>query len=333
MSESKATCARALRILLSAKARDRLGDEIAAAMDGRPFELVTASPVHGGEPADVDVAFITRDVTGRSTKHKVLETLESFYTSLRRSPGLRWVHVHSTGADRPIFAELKARNVRVTTSSGANAEVVAQTVLGCVLAMARRFPMLFRAQQRHEWSPLMGEALPVDLSGQSALVVGWGPIGKRIAEFLRMLGLTVIVARASSEPAAAQTETITYEALGDVAGRIDWLILACPLTDRTRGLVDKRIFGALKHGARLVNVARGEILVETDLIEALRGDRLGGASLDVFDFEPLDAASPLWDMENVFVMPHSAGHSDGNEGRVDRIFLAFLRELIGSMER
>lgn len=327
------TFARPLRILLSAKARDRLGQEIAAVMDGRRFELVTASPARGGEPVDVDVAFITRDVTGRSTKHRVLETLESFYTSLRGSPALRWVHVHSTGADRPIFAELKARDVRVTTSSGANAEVVAQTALGCVLAMARRFPMLFRAQQRHEWSPLMGEALPVDLPGQSALVVGWGPIGKRIAQFLRMLEVTVIVARTRAEPAAAGLQTIAYESLGDVAGRIDWLILACPLTDRTRGLVDARIYGALKRGARLVNVARGEIVNEGDLVEALRDGRLAGASLDVFEFEPLDAASPLWDMENVFVMPHSAGHSDGNEGRVDRIFLAYLRELIGSMER
>ena len=111
MSRKDTNSTRPPRILLSAKARDRLGGEIAGVMDGRPFELVTASPTHGGEPEDVDVAFITRDVTGRSTKHVVLETLESFYNSLRRSPALRWVHVHSTGADRPIFAELRAADV------------------------------------------------------------------------------------------------------------------------------------------------------------------------------------------------------------------------------
>lgn len=327
------TAARPLRILLSAKARDRLAAEISAAMQGRPFELVTASPTRGGEPQDLDIGFITRDVTGKSTKHAVLETLEAFYTSLRCSPALRWVHVHSAGADRPIFAELQARRVRVTTSSGANAEVVVQTALGGILALARGFPMLLRAQQRHEWVPLLHNALPADLSGQTAAVAGWGPIGQRLGAFLRMLGMNVVVARTRAEPAVPQMETIAYESMADVAGRTDWLVLACPLTDRTRGMIGRRIFDAIKPGARLVNVARGEIVVEPDLIEALRDGRLAGACLDVFESEPLDAASPLWDMENVFVMPHSAGHSDGNEARVDRIFLGYLREQAGNMAR
>lgn len=319
--------ARPLRILLSAKARDRLAADIGAAMGSRPFELVAASPTFGNEPLDVDVAFITRDVTGRSTKHEVQETLNAFYVSLRGSPALQWVHGHSAGADRPIFAELQARNVRVTMSGGANAEVVAQTALGGILAMARQFPRLMRAQQRHEWAPSLGAMQPRDLAGQTAMVVGWGPIGQRIAEFLRVLGLTVIVARTSAQAAAPGVETIAYESINAEAGRLDWLVLACPLTDRTRRLVDTRTFTALKHGARLVNVSRGEVVAESDLIEALTDGRLDGACLDVFEHEPLDAASPLWDMENVMVMPHTAGHSDGNEARVDRIFLAYLRKL------
>lgn len=327
------TAARPLRILLSAKARDRLGADIRAAMNGRPCELVAASPTRGGEPQDVDVGFITRDVTGNSTKHAVLETLEAFYASLRRSPALRWVHVHSAGADRPIFAELQARGVRVTTSSGANAQVVAQTALGGILALARGFPMLMRAQQRHEWAPLLGTALPADLTGQTAAVVGWGPIGQRIGAFLRMLDMNVIAARTGAEPAAPGMETIAYESVSDVAGRLDWLVLACPLTDRTRGMIGRRIFDALKPGARLVNVARGEVAVQAELIDALRDGRLAGACLDVFEFEPLPADSPLWDMENVFVMPHSAGHSDGNEARVDRMFLGYLREQADGMDR
>lgn len=325
------TCARPLRVLLSAKARDRLGAEISAAMDGRPFELVAASPTCCGEPQDVDVGFITRDVTGNSTKHAVLETLEAFYTSLRRSPALRWVHVHSAGADRPIFAELQARGVRVTTSSGANAEVVAQTALGAILALARGFPMLLRAQQRHEWTPLLGKALPADLPGQAAAVAGWGPIGQRIGAYLQMLGMNVIAARTGAEPTVPGVETIAYESLGEAVSRVDWLVLACPLTERTRGMIGRRVFDALKPGARLVNVARGEIVIQGEMIQALRDGRLAGACLDVFEFEPLAADSPLWDMENVFVMPHSAGHSDGNEARVDRIFLAHLRELAGGI--
>lgn len=315
-----------LRILMSASTRDRIGDAISQALDGRPFEAVIAAQTHGNEPADVDVAFISRDVTGLSTKHRVLEPLEAFYVTLRRSPKLAWVHVHSAGADRPIFGELKARGVRVTTSSGANAQVVAQTALAAILSLAREFPRLFDAQRARTWTPLIGGLLPRDLAGQTAVIVGWGPIGKTLAGYLRMLGLNVIAVRSAATPPADGVETYAFEDLARIAGRADWLVLACPLSDRTRGLVNARVLAAMAPHARLVNVARGEIVAEADLIEALRAKTLAGAYLDVFEHEPLDAESPLWTLPNAFVTPHSAGHSDGNEARVDRIFLDYLRQ-------
>lgn len=315
-----------LRILMSASTRDRIGDAISQALDGRPFEAVIAAQTHGNEPADVDVAFISRDVTGLSTKHRVLEPLEAFYVTLRRSPKLAWVHVHSAGADRPIFGELKARGVRVTTSSGANAQVVAQTALAAILSLAREFPRLFDAQRARTWTPLIGGLLPRELAGQTAVIVGWGPIGQTLAGHLRMLGLNVIAVRSAATPPADGVETYAFEDLARIAGRADWLVLACPLSDRTRGLVDARVLAAMAPHARLVNVARGEIVAEAELIEALRAKTLAGAYLDVFEHEPLDAESPLWTLPNAFVTPHSAGHSDGNEARVDRIFLDYLRQ-------
>ncbi len=315
-----------LRILMSASTRDRIGDAISHALDGRPFEAVIAAQAHGNEPADVDVAFISRDVTGLSTKHRVLEPLEAFYVTLRRSPKLAWVHVHSAGADRPIFGELKARGVRVTTSSGANAQVVAQTALAAILSLAREFPRLFDAQRARTWTPLIGGLLPRDLAGQTAVIVGWGPIGQTLAGYLRVLGLNVIAVRSAATPPAEGVETYAFEDLARIAGRADWLVLACPLSDRTRGLVDARVLAAMAPHARLVNVARGEIVAEADLIDALRAKTLAGAYLDVFEHEPLDAESPLWTLPNAFVTPHSAGHSDGNEARVDRIFLDYLRQ-------
>ncbi|TQJ96008.1 D-2-hydroxyacid dehydrogenase [Achromobacter sp. SLBN-14] len=315
-----------LRILMSASTRDRIGDAISQALDGRPFEAVIAAQTHGNEPADVDVAFISRDVTGLSTKHRVLEPLEAFYVTLRRSPKLAWVHVHSAGADRPIFGELKARGVRVTTSSGANAQVVAQTALAAILSLAREFPRLFDAQRARTWTPLIGGLLPRELAGQTAVIVGWGPIGQTLAGYLRMLGLNVIAVRSAATPPADGIETYAFEDLASIAGRADWLVLACPLSDRTRGLVDARVLAAMAPHARLVNVARGEIVAEAHLIDALRAKTLAGAYLDVFEHEPLDAESPLWTLPNAFVTPHSAGHSDGNETRVDRIFLDYLRQ-------
>lgn len=315
-----------LRILMSEQTLGRIGGALAEVLGKRAFEPVIAARSHGHEPADVDLAFISRDVTGLSTKHQVLEPLESFYVSLRRSPRLAWVHVHSAGADRPIFAELKERGIRVTTSSGANAQVVAHTALAGILALAREFPKMFDAQRKRAWTPLIGGLLPRDLAGQTAVVAGWGPIGQQLAGYLRMLGLTVVALRSAAAPASDGVETFAFEDLKDIAGRADWLILACPLSDRTRGLVDADVLARMAPHARLVNVARGEIVVEHDLIAALKAGALAGAYVDVFQHEPLAAQSPLWDLENVIVTPHSAGHSDGNEARVDRIFLDYLRD-------
>ena len=179
--------------------------------------------------------------------------------------------------------------------------------------------MLFRS------TPLLAGQLPRDLPGQTAVLVGWGPIGQRIGDFLRLLGLRLIVVRTQPAAVSDGVEMVTFETLPQVLPRADWLLLACPLTDKTRRLVDARALAAMPRGAGLINVARGEVVVEADLIEALRVGHLGSAFLDVFEHEPLGADSPLWDLPHVIVTPHSAGHSDGNYQRVIDMFLDNLR--------
>jgi phosphoglycerate dehydrogenase-like enzyme len=123
---------------------------------------------------------------------------------------------------------------------------------------------------------------------------------------------------------------VRFDQLNMVLPRTDWLILACPLTDTTHGLVNAAALQALPQGAHLINVARGEVVVQNDLIDVLQSGHLGGAFLDVFEHEPLPADSPLWTLPNVMVTPHAAGHSDGNAGRVNRMFLDGLqRWLLG----
>ena len=120
-------------------------------------------------------------------------------------------------------------------------------------------------------------------------------------------------------------------AYGEIAAQLpatDWLVLACPLTELTRGLVDAAALAALPRGAHVVNVARGEVIVEKELIEALRSGHLGGAWLDVFEHEPLDPASPLWDLPRVMISPHSSAHSQGNYDRVGEIFVDNLGRFV-----
>lgn len=320
-----------LRIMLSAEVRRELASGIGEIMGARDFELVTAPEVLAAadDARDVDIALISRDVTGLSTKHVLADDLKNFYAVLRRARALQWVHIHSAGADRPIYPELRARGVQVTTSSGANAEVVAQTAVGALLALARRFPQLMAAQQLRKWAPLVAQPqAPRDLAGQTAVLVGWGPIGQRIAPVLRLLGLHVVVMRFTPAEAEGGIEMANMADFLTVLPRADWLLLACPLTAQTRGLVNREVLGRLPAGAHLINVARGEVVVESELIAALQSGHLGGAFLDVFEHEPLASDSPLWALPNVMLTPHSAGHSDGNHGRVCQLFLANLARFI-----
>ena len=311
-----------LRILLSARALEVCGERIRQVLGQRPAELLVSESA--GPAPDADIAFVTRDVIGASARNKTIETTQRFFDQMLASPDLRWLQVNAAGADREAFLELKKRGVKITSAAGANGAVVAQTALAGFLAIARRFPQLMDAQRRREWKPLVVTGLPRDLQGQRAVVVGWGSIGRKLGELLKAVGLEVIVVRHSAAPAGDGFETAPFKSLHSVLPRADWVFLACQLSDATRGLMDARAFAALPKGAHLVNVARGEVVVEADLIEALRSGHLGGAFLDVFAHEPLDPASPLWTFENVIVTPHSAGQSDGIYARVVEIFLANL---------
>lgn len=313
------------RLLISAATLKALRERIATL----PCDPVTLEAAAADATLQVHAAFISRDVTGDSTKLRLSDAAQATYAVLRRSPNLQWVHTHSAGADRPIYGELRARGVSVTTSSGANAEVVAQTALAGVLALARRLPQLMAAQREQRWAPhilaqAQGQPLPADLAGQAVVLVGWGPIARTLQPWLAMLGLRVIVVRRSAAEAAPGIETVRFDALATVLPRADWLILACPLNDETRRLIDAAALARLKPGARVVNVARGEVVDEAALAAALESGHVGGACLDVFEVEPLPAASPLWRHPNAMVMPHSAGQAAGNAQRVAEIFLGNL---------
>lgn len=324
--------AKPLRILMSQPSIALWAAEVGRVMGPRPYELVAIDAAVALNRTDGEVAFISREVTGASTKHEIHPALAQVYDLLRQSPHLKWVHIHSAGADRQIYLDLRARGVQIATSSGANAQVVATMALAGLLALARRFPLLWAEQQARQWIPLMGERMPRDLPGQTATIVGWGPIGQKLGSLLQALGLQVVAVRQQvvipAVSAADAVQQVTFEQWDQVLPRTDWLILACPLTDKTRQLVNAQTLAALPPGAHLINVARGEVVDQSALVSALQRGHLGGAFLDVFAHEPLPHDSPLWGMPQVMVTPHAAGHSDGNEQRVARMFLDNLQRFV-----
>lgn len=243
-----------------------------------------------------------------------------FFGSALRAPGLAWMHLPNAGTDHPVFGMLLDRGVRLTTSSSATAEPIAQAAIAGVLWLARGFPVWAEAARRRAWQPQ--RMLPEDLRDRTMVVVGVGAIGNEVARLARALGLRVVGVRRSPRRMDDHADEIVEPSrLDEALARADWLVLACPLTAATRGMIDEGRIALLPRGARFVNVARGGLVDEPALIAALADGRLGGAYLDVFAEEPLPAASPLWEMPNVLVTPHDAGASAGNADRVAGIFL------------
>jgi len=266
--------------------------------------------------ARVEIAFFSGDVFPDHSRQ--------FFSTVRKAPQLKWLHAFNVGVDHPIFTELLGRGVRVTTSAGSTAVPIAQTAIMGLLALARGFPRWLVAQRGRLWNPER-KLLPPDLNTQTAVVVGLGRIGAEIARLARALGLKVIGIRRSPRRADDPVDELhPPAALPGLLPRCDWLIIACPLTPETRGLVDEQAIAALPKGARVINIARGEIVNEPALIEALKSGHLAGAYLDVFASEPLPPDSPLWELPNVLATPHNSAVAAGNDERVLEIFLANL---------
>ena len=194
------------------------------------------------------------------------------------------------------------RSIAVTNAVGVHAPNVAEHVLGAMLSFSRRFHVGRRQAAQRSW-----QSYPAgELNGSTVAVVGLGAIGGAVVDRLAPFGVHTIGVRRHPEAGGAE-EVYGPEEIDSVLARADYLVLACPLTDETRGLVDREAFTTMSDEVVLVNVARGPVVDTDALVDALRRNRIGGAALDVTDPEPLPPEHPLWRFENVLITPHNAG--------------------------
>jgi len=292
----------------------------------RPVALLPFTRELQATPEQIDaveVAYYSRDIWEGTNRTTLSPSAAAFWSIVDRAPQPKWMHVFSSGTDQPQYQQMLKRGSRLTTSAGAQAESVGYAAVTGLLALARRIPHYLAAQSRAEWAPVKAAEV-ADLRGQTAIIVGMGYIGSVIARCLQAFGIRTVGIRRSLAPAQHFDEVI---ALGDLDARLpkcDWLVLACPLVPQTRGLIDARRLAMLPRTAGFVNIARGEIVDEAALTQALAEGKLLGAFLDVFNVEPLPKESPLWKLPNVIVSPHNAGASAGTYARGVETFLRNL---------
>jgi glyoxylate/hydroxypyruvate reductase len=283
---------------------------------------------HTGTRPDLSQADLERwrSLTGRADVFFDFDWLDPAGMA-SRSPRLRWIQATSAGIGAFMRRTgLDRTGVTATTAAGVHAVPLAEFAVMGALHFIKGVPELRKRQEARHWELYTTR----QLAGQRALVVGLGGIGRQVVASFAALGVEVwgLGRDGRSYDVHGLTRVIGRQDLDAALPGTDIVVLACPLTDETAGLIGRRQLGLLRPGAVLVNVSRGQVVDEEALIEALRAGRLGGACLDVFATEPLPADSPLWGLGNVLVSPHSASTVAGENAAITDLFIDNLGRFV-----
>lgn len=245
---------------------------------------------------------------------------------LDKATNVRWYHSLGAGVENlvglPAFRE---RGIVLTNNSGAMDIPIGEHVIAMLLAAAKRF-YLYRDQQRQGIWKEHGQR---ELRGSTLVVFGLGSIGAEAARLAAALGMRVIGVRRSSTPVPGVERIMPPDQLADAVAEADYLAVCAPLTHATRGAVSREVIARMKTTAWIVNIARGAIVDEAALVDALQAGLIGGAALDALTVEPLPRESPLWSLDNVIITPHSSNSSPNVRQRT----LALVTENVGRFDR
>ena len=323
--------------ILSARIRTQDLDAIRAAAPGSRIVNLSVEGLADGPVEDVEVLL------------RGWLSSEAFDRLLARAPRLSWVHSATSGVERALTPAARDRGVVVTNARGVFTRPIAEHVLMLILAISRRLPQLLELQHERTWQPLQG----VELRELTIGIVGYGSIGRAVASLAGAFGARVIAVRRHPDPAVggdrggergadrgvsrstedpddafpfepAPDRILGPDGLHEMLGAADIVVLAAPLTPETDGMIDAAAFAAMRRDAWIVNVARGRLIDDAALVEALAAHRIGGAALDTFREEPLPPTSPLYDLSNVILTPHTAWSSARVLDRSIELFCANL---------
>jgi D-2-hydroxyacid dehydrogenase (NADP+) len=246
---------------------------------------------------------------------------------------LRWIHAPTAAVHQLLFPELVKSDVVLTNAHEVHGPVVAEHVIALIFALAKKIPQAAHLQQERIWGQdAMWNDGPRlrEVAGATLGLIGLGSIGRPVARMASALGMRVIALREHPEKEKHEGVAAVYAPpqLNDLLSQSDYVVVAAPLTEATRGLINAHRLGAMRRDAYLINVGRGPQVDEAALADALRSHRLAGAALDVFEQEPLPAESPLWELENLLITPHTAGLTEKLWQRHYALFSENLRRYL-----
>ena len=286
------------------------------------------------------------EVARALAQHPRTEVLYTFHVPANvqeLAPDVRWIQLHSAGADHILDQPFMDSEVSITTASGIHATPITEYVLASMLAHRWRVPLWTHCQRERDWPSGRWQlyARP-ELRGSTLGILGYGSIGREVGRLGLAFGMRVLALRRSAgrtDAGFAVEETgdpegtipgrfYAPEALHEMLAECDYVVVAVPLTPATQHLVGEAELRAMKPTAILINIARGPIIDEAALVRGLREGWIAGAGLDVFEEEPLPSDSPLWDLENVLLSPHVAGFTPRYDERAVALFAQNLARYV-----
>ncbi|MGA2965874.1 MAG: D-2-hydroxyacid dehydrogenase [Terriglobales bacterium] len=245
---------------------------------------------------------------------------------------LRWIHSPAAAIHQLIFPELVTSDIVLTNAREVHGPVVAEHVIALIFALAKKIPGSVRLQEKHVWGQqILWDELPRirEVAGATVGMVGLGSIGRAVVKSAKALGMRVIAGREHPEKGSEGADAVFGPSqIDEVFRQADYIVLAAPVTAATKALANAERLALMKPGACLINVGRGSLVDELALAEALRERKIGGAALDVFPKEPLAADSPLWDVPNLLITPHTAALTDKLWERHYSLFSENLRRYL-----
>lgn len=280
---------------------------------------------------------------GKTTAAEIIYALGDL-PPLEQAPNLRWAQLHYAGVNNLLNTPLWNSDIILTNASGIHAPAMAQYAMAQMLAWAHRVPNWFKYQQKGTWPTERWEKfVPVELNGRSLGILGYGSIGRELARLAKGFGLKILVTKRD----ARRTEDTGYilpgtgdpqgnlpdriypaEATRSMLAECDFVVITLPHTPRTHYLINESILREMKPTAFLINIGRGAIVNEDDLVRALKKGWIAGAGLDVFEQEPLPDSSPLWQLPNVILTPHVSGFTPAYDERNVELFTQNLRRYL-----
>jgi phosphoglycerate dehydrogenase-like enzyme len=295
---------------------DALGMDITVRSFGQDGKfLIDGAAVAPGE-AEVDYFWLSSHVNADDARNTAFETVLA-------CKSVDVLQTFNAGLDDPVYKKIAARGTRIINSS-AQAVAISEYVMAHVLSLFHPIDLQREQQSAKHW-----EITPFrELSLTNWLIVGYGPIGQAIAKRVKAFGATTTVVRRSPQTSELVDQAGTMADLQRLLPQADVIVLACSLTEQTRGFADESFFAAVKRDAVLVNIARGALIDDTAMLAALDGERLATAVLDVFHTEPLPKDDPLWSHPKVRLTPHTSFAGNGGRGRWDQLFLDNLNRFV-----